>query len=77
MAPDGTHFHATERLPDILPRRDVAILDDDRALRGEHRHSNRRGFLIDASADPAEDRKRHDDHQSKRYPQAFHLDPRL
>src|SRR4051794_2210524 len=72
VPPDRSHFHAAERAPDVLARRDVAAVDDDPAVGRDDAIRQRRRLLIYADAGPAEhgERREHDEGESK--PETFH-----
>src|SRR5262249_40033417 len=63
VAPHRSDLHSTHRLPDVLAPHDLAGTDDLAAVRGDDSLGNRRHFLVDACADPAEYREpeQHDD----------------
>ncbi len=69
VAPNRADLHAAHCLPDVLPFADVATRNDYPTVRGDDLIGEGRCLLVDAGADPAEDRKRAHQDRSKSEPE--------
>ena len=72
VAPDRADLHAAHRLPHVLPASDIAAGNDHRAVHGDDPDGDGRSLLVDARADPSEDRKRKNQNGGESQPQALH-----
>ena len=68
VSPDRADFHAAQRLPDVLASLNFAGIDDDLAFGRDHLVDNRWCFLVDPSADPTENGKRHYQYHNEEQP---------
>ena len=72
VSPDAADLHAAERLPNVLALRDLPGADHHRAVGRHHLVDDRRSFVVDSGADPAEHGERDDQHEGKGEPKLFH-----
>lgn len=60
VSPDGAYFHPSHRLPHVLPRLDLSLINQDDSIRRDDLLWNGRLFGINASANPPQSGERKD-----------------